>query len=98
MNPITESVSKRRQARQKLRLEALQKHLAGSPEVRAFAAFLATPAGAPLMRSFEETFVFGELQGDDALETAFNLGLRQFVLELRRLQHTSERTGDDDHT
>lgn len=94
MDPVSASIAKRKRAQLQARLEGLRKDLAGAQHARAFAAFLATPSGAPLMRWLEEQFVFGELLGEDAEETAFNLGLRQFVVELRALRDTTERTGD----
>ena len=97
MDPVTASIAKRRAARNTVRLAALRKRFLEAPPARAFAGFLATLAGAALMRWLEEEFVFGDLLGEDPEETAFNLGLRQFVIELRLLQShiaTGEKTND----
>jgi hypothetical protein len=37
-------------------------------------------------------FVFGDLLGEDAEETAFNLGAREVVMEIRRLQARTTTT------
>ncbi len=95
MNPITEAVRQRQAAETAARREALRKQLAAAPHVKAFAAFLLSPAGAPLMKWMEEQFVFGDLAGGTVEETYFNLGQRELVLELRRLGTLKERTGDD---
>lgn len=94
MNPITESVRRR----QILRVKARMEELARRPESQAVRALFATPAGEVLLKHLEETFVLGDLLGEDAEETAFNLGAREVVMELRRLRSrsTTTTTGDSD--
>jgi hypothetical protein len=96
-NPVTESVRKRRNARLKARMDALRKTLATAPEAQGLRVLLSSPAGAALLAYLEREFLFGELMGEDAYETAFNLGAREAVQVLRALRDRTERTGDDDH-
>jgi hypothetical protein len=94
MNPITASVRRRQFLRSKAKME----ELARRPEAQAVRAVLATPAGGALLKYLEEVFVMGDLLGDDAEETAFNLGSREVVMELRRLRDrtitTTTETGE----